>query len=478
MGKALLPLRMAILVLMIAPAILPAQQLLRIRVTDAATLQPIAFANVYLRKARVGDVTDLAGRVNLPFPVAQGEADTIEISFIGYVTRQIPFPPTNDTELAVSLESSRVILPEIEVRSAVRQMNGEELIATALERIADNYPSVHHQREGLYRELIYENQRCAWLNEALINLHYAPYPQKSYARKAWKAYWDDNFYDQWLPFRRYRKNLVAGHPQFFKYYNCTEDLVYIVNSRKSDNWIEEQLEPQLWSGPLGLTAADKVKFEADFLDPKLSEAYEYQRGAAVMVEQTVCIAVHFKPKVLPEKIHHMWQDKVDFALFSGTVYLSAEDLAIVRIECQFAHGKKMERYQVSDPWQIYPERIVVEVSYAQQDLQGWSLRQVSIEQYLLGKSSEKWPFSNDYTIKRELHLRPLPQNTVTPPKESIPLQDIHQSNLRDLPVPYQAQAWQEWFRRGNYPQLTLKDKEALERLTPLEQQFIQFDQRN
>ncbi len=80
--------------------------------------------------------------------------------------------------------------------------------------------------------------------------------------------------------------------------------------------------------------------------------------------------------------------------------------------------------------------------------------------------------------KMKCTLRPSSENAKTSSNKPINLRDIHQANLRDLPVPYRAEAWQEWFRRGNYPQLTLKDKEALERLTPLEQQFIQFDQRN
>ncbi|MDP4709981.1 MAG: carboxypeptidase-like regulatory domain-containing protein [Saprospiraceae bacterium] len=478
MAKAILQLQFVLLLITSTAVSLPAQRLLQVTVTDAASNQPIAFANVYLQSARIGEATDLEGQASIQLPEGFVEKGAVEVSFVGYISKVIPFDPVNDRQLFVALDYARVVLPEVEVRSGASSMTGSELIAAALDRIPDNYPTQQHRMEGLYREVIYENQRCAWLTEALILLDYAPYPQQSYVRKSWKAYWDENFYDEWLAFRQYRKNLVAGHPQFFKYYSAVEDKVQVLNRRKSDNLIEEQLEPRLWSGPLGLTAADKVKFGADFLDPKLKEAYDYQRGAAVMVNGMVCIAVHFRPKVLPKKIHHLWQEKIDFPLFSGTVYITAEELAIARVECLFAHAEKMERYQVSDPWQIYPGRILVEVNYRQQGAtQRWFLHEVTIEQYFPGNSSEKWPFQHDYKVKRELYLQTGNQDDTVLPEGRLPLKDIQQSNLRDLPVTYDPEHWQQMLQRGNYPQLSSQERKELELNTPLEQQFMRLDQK-
>lgn len=477
MTKAIILLQFALLLIASTPVLLSSQRLLQVTVKDAASDQPIAFANAYLRLAKVGDVTDLEGKASILLPEGFTDKDTVEVSFVGYNTKVFPFDPAIDGQLTIALNYTRVILPEVEVRSGAQSMTGSELIAVALENIPNNYPTQQHPMEGLYRETIYENQRCAWLTEALIMLDYTSYPQQSYVRKSWRAYWDENFYDEWLAFRQYRKNLVAGHPQFFKYYNSVEDVVQVLNLRKSDNLIEEQLEPRLWSGPLGLTAADKVKFGADFLDPKLKDTYDYQRGAAVMVNGVVCIAVHFKPKVLPKKIHHLWQEKIDFPLFSGTVYIAAEDLAVVRIECLFAHAEKMERYQVSDPWQIYPDRIQVEVNYKQAPGKPWLLNEVTIEQHFPANSSEKWPFQHDYTVKRELILQPGTRDGTELPEGRLPLKDIQQANLRDLPVAYDPQHWQQMLLRGDYPQLPSKEKKDLEINTPLEQQFMRLAQK-
>ncbi len=452
-----------------------AQSELNVWVQDADTKQGVAFANVFLKNLNTGVATDLQGKATLIIPPNAGETDTLMVSFIGYIPQKVPFQPRKDLELQVLLESNLMPLPEIEVRAEVKQLNGLELVKEALSKIGENYPDQPTGMEGLYREILMENDQAVWLNEALVWIDYATYPQKSYSRKSWKSYWNEQFYDTWLPFRQYRKSLLVGHPQFFKYYAAPEDQVFVLSSRKSLNLISEELEPELWSGPFGLLAADKVKYGADFLDTKLLEDYHYQRGAAVIVNDRVCIAVHFKPKAVAKKVHQMWQDKIGFPLFSGTLYISADEMAIIKLECQFVSSNETKIYQVSDPWQIYPERVKVEVDYFKGGK--WLPGKISIEQYISGNSSDKWQFEHNYLIKREIFLRHQPSKTGTFLKDAIPFKDIHRANMRDLPAPYLKDFWKDFLQRNNYPDLSLEVREALEKNTPLEEQFSLMEKR-
>lgn len=452
---------------------LVAQETLVVQVLNSETERSIAFANVYFTESKIGKTTDLDGFAIFNKTELNYGKDMLEVSFVGYQTQRTSLSSFSEDTIFVRLSRAMVRLPEVQVSSGAARLSGRELIEKAINSISKNYPQESTQMEGLYREMIYENQRCAWLNEALLQVDYEPYPQKNYARKSWKAYWDEQFYEEWLPYRQYRKTLLVGHPQFFKYYNSTKDRVFILSSRKSENLIEEKLEPELWSGPSGLIAADKLKFQADFLDPKLLDEYEYTREAALLIDSIVCIAVNFKPVELSSKIHQMWQEKISFPLFSGTVYLALEDLAVVRFECRFANPEKMNIYQVSDPWQIFPERIEVRVNYEKSALH-WFPRHIITEQILPANSSEKWNFSNNYRIKRELYLIPRPSER----EIGVEFRDIHRANLRDLPVPYKPELWDTFSRRGNYPKMGDQEITDLERITPLEKQYMIIDRRN
>lgn len=449
-----------------------AQEKLIIQVLNVENDQGIAFANVYFSSSDLGKTTDLNGIAVFNKADLSEKDESCEVSFIGYVTQKIPILLFAEDTIVVRLTSALVNLPEIQVSSTSNKLNGRELIEESIKRIEENFPQLAFQTEGLYREMIYENGHCSWINEALLVMDYQPYPQKSYVRKSWKAYWNEQFYDEWLPFRQYRKTLPGGHPQFFKYYNSIEDKVCIISTRKSENLIQEQLEPELWSGPLGLTAADKVKFQADFLDPKLLDKYEYTRGAALLLDSIVCIAVNFKPVELSQRVHQMWQEKISFPLFAGTVYLDVENFAVVRFECTIANPKTMDIYQISDPWQIFPASIEVSVDYRKFD-KVWLPRQLIIEQVLEGKSSEKWNFSNHFRIKRELFFNPGGSKKL----KGIEFRDIHRANLRDFPVAYQPEIWEDFFRRGHYPAIGDQETKDLERMTPLEKQFMLIDRR-
>lgn len=82
-------------------------------VTDAQTEEPLAFVNVYFKGTQTGKTTDLKGFYELK---SSAEHDTLVISYIGYVTVNIPLKKKSVEEINVALQPDVVTLNEIVVR--------------------------------------------------------------------------------------------------------------------------------------------------------------------------------------------------------------------------------------------------------------------------------------------------------------------------------------------------------------------------
>jgi hypothetical protein len=104
-----------VLALAALPAAVAAQARVRVTVYDRATNDPIAGAQVGLRIARLGALTDSLGAVLLDTP--RPGADTVEVRFPGYASVLLPtvLRAGETTELAVALRRDVVTLPTVTV---------------------------------------------------------------------------------------------------------------------------------------------------------------------------------------------------------------------------------------------------------------------------------------------------------------------------------------------------------------------------
>lgn len=80
-------------------------------ITDAATGEPIPFANIILKGTTIGTITDVDGRYSITIP--QGE-QTLEISFIGYKSQQFKIAHSV-TKVDIALEAESTALDEVVV---------------------------------------------------------------------------------------------------------------------------------------------------------------------------------------------------------------------------------------------------------------------------------------------------------------------------------------------------------------------------
>ena len=120
--------------------------MLRGRVLDADTHQPIPNAQVGIGDNRLGTSTNLDGRFALRVPAAY-QNSALEVALLGYRRFSRPLPPLPGPELLIELQISPASLGTVRVTASA-----EGIIREAVARIARNYPVRPTQLTGFYRE--------------------------------------------------------------------------------------------------------------------------------------------------------------------------------------------------------------------------------------------------------------------------------------------------------------------------------------
>jgi len=449
------------------------QQIFYVKVINASTNQGLAFANVFLTNNQKGDATDLDGLALIDLQTGFKKDDLLKCSYIGFRDTTLAVQLYAGDTLVVHLQQEAIPLETVEVTSKLNSSTGKELVLQAIKNIKHNYVNETSRLDAFYRETVYENEDCILINEAIAQLDYTRYPQKGFTKKSWRLYWKDRGSSEYNAQRECKAFVHFGHPQFFKYYNTSADKCKIIGARKSENWSKECKFPLILGGPLALSAVDKVKYQTDFLDPKLIAKYDYQRDGAVMIDDQICLVVRFKPKVALKSVHQRWDKKIGFALFSGTLYLNMEDFAIVKLECQFANSARTEQYRYSHPWQAYPANCSVTVEYERGGDQKWGLKSVKTYQLLKGNSSTKWKHEQDFECVRVLNVvrKPATNHEAIAADDPHLLKDVEQASLHNFPIPYDEKKWEAVEKESYYIPLSLEDLQDLERKKPLEAQF-------
>jgi hypothetical protein len=146
---------------------------LRGRVLDAETQQPIPNAQVGVAHNRIGTSTNLDGRFALPIPPAY-QRETLEVVLLGYEPYRQPLPTLPGSELRIALRLRPAVLGEVTVSGSVLG-----IVREAVARIPQNYPVRPTRLEGFFRES--DNERATgqyrYLGEAVLTALKAPYTQ-------------------------------------------------------------------------------------------------------------------------------------------------------------------------------------------------------------------------------------------------------------------------------------------------------------
>ena len=261
------------------PAFAQETPVLRGRVLDADTHQPIPNAQVGIADNRLGTSTNTEGRFALRVPAAY-QSSLLEVGLLGYRKFSRALPPLPGPELVIELKISPASLGTVSVTASA-----EGIIRTALARVPRNYPVRPTQLTGFYRESDDDaaSGRYDYLAEGQL-LVYKP---------------------------GYQRPRAAGY-------------VRVRESRRVDLRPDSATASLAWPGISWIAGAlvpnrfDFVQQRPEFLDPRQFKKYQYRLSPQTSFQGRAVYVITFGPRP--------GDNRADFA---GEVYIDERSYAFL-----------------------------------------------------------------------------------------------------------------------------------------------------
>ena len=255
---------------------------LRGRVLDAETHQPIPNAQVGVAGNRLGTSTNDEGRFVLSIPPAYAH-ERLTVALLGYRSHEQALPPLPGPELLIELRLSPAALGEVQVTGSV-----EGIVREAVARIPRNYAIRPTQLTGFYRESDNDTLgRPRYLVEGLLTVYKPGYQQPG----------------------------DGGDVQ-------------VRQARRVDLRPAGQAVRIDWAGgPLIAQYGDFVHRRAQFIDPKQMRHYQYRLGPGSSYAGRPVYVVEFGPRAGSRR-----------ADYAGRVYIDQTSYAFLGAEWRFTAG--------------------------------------------------------------------------------------------------------------------------------------------
>lgn len=253
---------------------------IRGRVVDAETNQPLVFAGIAVQGNNISTVTNLDGEFTLK--VGEGEIGKIEISYVGYKNKVLSIDEmkTNGQRNVIQMETAMIPIKEVIVKPLIPS----EIMDQVLNRIGDNYPSVPNDMTGFYRETVRKNRSYISIGEAIVEVFKAPYQN------------DLRF-----------------------------DAVRIYKGRKSNE--VEKMDTVLFKlqgGPTTTLYLDVVKNPETFLTKESLSQYDLELSSIVVIDDRTNYVINFYQK-----------PSISTPLYQGRMFIDIETYAVAQVEFSF-----------------------------------------------------------------------------------------------------------------------------------------------
>lgn len=442
--------------------LLSAQTLKGRVVSKSGELLPFAKVELLVNEKRTR--TEINGEFTLEIENLIAIEDSLIVTIMGYTRySQAININENKTFINVVLNEKPKELDEVVV-TALKYYKPEQLVKNSIKKAKENYSGAYCN--GFYREQIKEEENWILLNEAWLKIIYGNYPQKNYANKSFRNYYDKDY----LPWDT-RKHSVFTHLVYFpNYISSTNDKVSIYETRSSVDYSKFET----FSTPIGSTfdllALDKIKYQSDFLDPKLMDQYTYLNYGQKIIDGKKCYIVKFHPK--SDSLISIFQgfnNKPKFPIYTGLLYISSIDFTVLKIEYEFAENLDYSIYTYFNGKIGPPKDVRVTVDYG-----------VFENKYIL-KSVETYQ-TKDYTtdINNSNHVQYECIRTLKLGEYSHNGNTILEENLNYLTKSfhinkfskhYTDSLWNTVEKSDLYTPIQSEIKESLEKYLPLSDQF-------
>lgn len=429
--------------------------------------ETVPFGTIYLKNLKNSCRSDINGVFVLDLKGVQMPlSDSIIISYIGYETfKQAVYITNENTILNIILTQSIKELDEVKV-IALKFYPPIEIVKKAIEFQKDNYIQDYTISRGFYRETVKEEDKWILLNEAVIDLKYSPYPQKKFQNRALHVGYYK--YDK-LPWNLSVHSVFRHLYRYIGFIPIDRDQVKIVSSRVSLNQTVNGIEASPVGGPGDLIALDKLKYLYDFLDPKIMDQYTYKSKGQMNYNGELCYIIDFYPKEkVVQSISIGENEKMQFPIFLGRIYISGKTFAILNMEFELADNLNF-RATFSNVAET-PFFLKCKVEYKQFNGK-WMINSIETEQRRSELSGRK---KVNYTCFRSLKLEEPKYEKVRFNKDSIAY--ITKSfQLRYFDNKYNVNFWKEYEKTSNYPAIPKDILFDLEKEASLENQFLSLN---
>jgi len=254
--------------------------IIRGRVVDAETNQPLVFASIAVQGSNVSTVTNLDGEFTLK--LTGSETGNLEFSYIGYKNRVMALDEmkTNGQRNVIELETAMIPIKEIIVKPLIP----EEIMEQVINRFDENYPAVPNDMTGFYRETIRKNRNYISIGEAVVEVFKAPYQN-----------------------------------------DLRYDAVRIYKGRKSND--VEKMDTVLFKlqgGPTTTLYLDVVKNPETFLTREALNQYDLELSNIAMIDDRTNYVINFYQK-----------PSITTPLYQGRLFVDIETYAVAQAEFSF-----------------------------------------------------------------------------------------------------------------------------------------------
>ena len=253
--------------------------LLKGRVVERRSGKPLSYATIALLETSLGSITNQQGEFAFKLPLDLPDPMMV-ISFMGYKSQVIPVSYPVEEDLEIQLEKELIPLQEV----IIRYSDPAKLLHEAINRIPINYLDNHSTMTAFYRESVSRNEHCMILSEAVLDVAKRPYDNKN-----------------------------------------ASDRVRIFKGRKiSDLTVEDTVMLKIKSGIYTSLSLDIIKSPPDFLLENFTDLYILDFSDIISYGDNLVYVISFSPR------SHILE-----TLFTGSLYIDVENLAIVAADFQF-----------------------------------------------------------------------------------------------------------------------------------------------
>jgi hypothetical protein len=282
------------------------------KIIDDETSEPLPFATIALKNRGKGTVSNNNGDFGLKI-THELVNDTLSISYLGYLGREIPVKKAFGNNLTISMKKEFISIPEI----IIKNQNPQEIMSRAFKAIPRNYGVTPALMTGFYREGVMKKSELQTYSEAVLQIY---------------------------------KSAYSG--------TLFRDQIKVYKSRKIENTDRsDTLAIRLKAGLSTCLELDGAKNIFDFLPTAGMNDYSYRLTDIVTYDNETAYVIEF-----------VQRDTVELPLFKGVIYINTVDYAMLNAEFEINQKliHKMKNSFISSTtrgFDTWPVSVKYSVSY-------------------------------------------------------------------------------------------------------------------